>query len=104
MELRTIRQYVSAARTDPRLRRTAHHYIADMLDDYTPETVFAGIHGIVKPIGDIVGFFRAHSLVMERRLLLLVGPQGSGKSTTVDKIKRHIERYSETDAGLAFSV
>jgi serine protein kinase len=41
---------------------------------------------------------------MERRLLLLVGPQGSGKSMTVDRLKRKLEEYSHTAGGALYAV
>jgi len=102
--MQTVSQYLEAARGDPRLRRTTHHYIADMIDYFGPERVFEGVFGMEAQLQDIVAYFKAYSMSMERRLLLLVGPQGSGKTMTVDRLKRRLEEYSRTDAGLLMAV
>jgi serine protein kinase len=75
-----------------------------MLDHFGPDRVFDGIYGMARQMEDIVSYFRAYSMAMERRLLLLVGPQGSGKTMTVDKIKRHLEAYSHTESGVLYAV
>jgi serine protein kinase len=104
MEIRTVNAYLHAAGSDDRLTRTTHHYVADMLDHFGPDQVFEGIYGLERQLEDIVSYFRAYSMAMERRLLLLVGPQGSGKTMTVDKIKRHLEAYSRTESGVSHAV
>ncbi len=104
MEIRTVGEYLQAARADERLTRTTHHYIADMIEYFGPEKVFEGIYGMAKQLQDIVNYFRGYAMSMERRLLLLVGPQGSGKSMTVDKLKRKLEEYSRTEAGILYAV
>src|SRR5687767_298319 len=86
--INTVGEYVTASHANPRLRRNTHHYISDMLDFYSPEVVFEGIFGNEEQIKNIVLFFHAHNTALERRLLLFVGPQGAGKSYTVDKIKK----------------
>lgn len=99
-----IEQYLDEARQDRRLRRTTHHYVSDMIEHYGPKRVFEGVYGMEKPLADIVAYFRGHSMSMERRLLLLVGPQGSGKSMTVDRLKRKLEEYSRTADGALYAV
>jgi serine protein kinase len=101
---RTVGEYLKAAQTDPRLRRTTHHYISDMIDHFGSEQVFEGIYGMERQLADIVAYFKAYSMSMERRLLLLVGPQGSGKSMTVDRLKRSLEEFSRTESGLIGAV
>jgi len=98
-----IPQYLDEAHQDRRLRRTTHHYISDMIEHFGPERVFEGVYGMEKPLADIVAYFRGHSMSMERRLLLLVGPQGSGKSMTVDRLKRKLEDYSHTADGALYA-
>src|SRR3990172_4840455 len=100
----TVRQYLEAAPADPRLRRTTHHYVADMIEHFGKAKVFEGVYGMEAQLDDIVAYFKAYSMSMERRLLLLVGPQGSGKSMTVDKLKRRLEEYSHTEAGYLMAV
>src|SRR5579884_1873214 len=100
----TVEQYLAASRNDPRLRRTTLHYIADMIDYFGKERVFEGIYGMDRQISDIIAFFKGYAMSMERRLLLLVGPQGSGKSMTVDKLKRWLEEYSHKPDGALYAV
>lgn len=102
--MNTIGEYIQEARHDPRLRRTTHHYVSDMIEYYGRDRVFEGVFGMEKQLDDIVSYFRAHSLSMERRLLLLVGPQGSGKSMTVDRLKRKLEHFSHTSDGALYAV
>ncbi len=103
-EIRTAADYVEASRDNLALKRNTHHYISDMLDHFTPEVVFEGIYGLEDQIKNVVLFFHAHNTSLERRLLLFVGPQGAGKSYTVDKIKKHLDLYSQTDEGVLYGV
>jgi len=102
--MHTVADYLQEAPHDRRLRRTTHHYISDMIEHYGRDRVFEGVYGMEKQLDDIVAYFRAHSMSMERRLLLLVGPQGSGKSMTVDRLKRKLEEYSHTADGALYAV
>jgi serine protein kinase len=102
--MQTVAEYLEEARHDRRLRRTTHHYVSDMIEHYGRDRVFEGVFGMEKQLDDIVAYFRAHSMSMERRLLLLVGPQGSGKSMTVDRLKRKLEEYSHTAGGALYAV
>src|SRR5207247_2842440 len=100
----TIGNYIVVSRRDPRLARTTLHYMADMIDYFGKAKVFEGIYGMDRQLDDIVAFFRGYAMSMERRLLLLVGPQGSGKSMTVDKLKRRLEEYSHTADGAVYAI
>ncbi|HEU4798218.1 MAG TPA: hypothetical protein VFT63_04770, partial [bacterium] len=102
--MQTIADYLEESQHDRRLRRTTHHYISDMIEYFGRDRVFEGVFGMEKQLDDIVSYFRAHSMSMERRLLLLVGPQGSGKSMTVDRLKRKLEEYSHTSDGALYAV
>ncbi|TMI99836.1 MAG: hypothetical protein E6G99_13225, partial [Bacillati bacterium ANGP1] len=102
--MNTVQEFLQEARHDRRLRRTTHHYISDMIEFYGREKVFEGIYGMEKQMEAIISFFRGHSMSMERRLLLLVGPQGSGKSMTVDHLKRKLEEYSHTADGAVYAI
>ena len=103
-QIKTVGDYVEAVVQHPMLARNTHHYISDMLDFYGVETVFEGIFGLDAQIKDIELFFHSHNTSLERRLLLFVGPQGAGKSYTVDKIKKHLEMYSNTPEGILYAV
>src|SRR6516162_10193663 len=102
--IETVGTYIAASRRDPRLGRTTLHYIADMIDYFGKAKVFEGIYGMEPQLDDIVAFCRGYAMSMERRLLLLVGPQGSGKSMTVDKLKRRLEEYSHKPDGAVYAV
>jgi serine protein kinase len=102
--MQTVNEYLQESVQDRRLRRTTHHYVSDMIEHYGRDRVFEGVFGMEKQLDDIVSYFRAHSMSMERRLLLLVGPQGSGKSMTVDRLKRKLEEYSHTSDGALYAV
>ncbi|HEV3027325.1 MAG TPA: hypothetical protein VG457_07110 [Planctomycetota bacterium] len=100
----TIEEYLAASRRDHRLTRTTLHYISDMIDYFGKARVFEGIYGMDHQLDDIISFFKGYAMSMERRLLLLVGPQGSGKSMTVDKLKRRLEEYSHKPDGVVYAV
>jgi len=102
--VKTVQDYLQEAQHDRRLSRTTHHYISDMIEYYGKDRVFEGVQGMDKELDDIVAYFRAYSMSMERRLLLLVGPQGSGKSMTVDRLKRKLEEYSHTADGALYAI
>ena len=102
--METIADFLQESLHDRRLRRTTHHYISDMIEHYGRDRVFEGVFGMEKQLDDIVSYFRAHSMSMERRLLLRVGPRGSGKSMTVDRLKRKLEEYSHPADGALYAV
>src|SRR5438105_4588559 len=77
----TIGAYLTASQRDPRLGRTTLHYIGDMIDYLGKAKVFEGIYGMDRQLDDSMAFFKGYAMSMERRLLLLVGPQGSGKTS-----------------------
>lgn len=103
-DIKTVGQYLKAVNDHPRLGRNTQNYISDMLDFFGKDVVFEGIYGLDEQIESLILYFHAHNTSLERRLLLLVGPQGAGKSYTVDKIKKHLDMYSCTDDGVLFAV
>ena len=102
--IENVGTFLTASQRDPRLARTTLHYIADMIDYFGKAKVFEGIYGMERQLDDILAFFKGYAMSMERRLLLLVGPQGSGKSMTVDKLKRRLEEYSHKPDGVLYAV
>ena len=64
-----------------------------------------GIFGLDRPLMQLVNAFKsaAKGYGTERRVLLLHGPVGSSKSTIARLLKRGLEDYSQTDAGMLFS-
>ena len=103
-EITTVETYLAESRRDRRLARTTLHYVADMIDYFGKARVFEGVYGMDNQLDQIVSFFRGYAMSMERRLLLLVGPQGSGKSMTVDRLKRRLEEYSHKPDGRLYAV
>ncbi|HEX4613434.1 MAG TPA: serine protein kinase, partial [Urbifossiella sp.] len=64
-----------------------------------------GIYGLDRPLMQLVNTFKSAALGYgtERRVILLHGPVGSAKSTIARLLKRGLEEYSRTDAGMLFS-
>ena len=64
------------------------------------------IFGLEKAIERIVQYFAASAQRLEarKRILLLLGPPASGKSSIVDLIKRALEQYTRTDAGAVYAI
>ena len=102
--IKTVGDFLDASVDFPFLARNTQHYVSDMIDHFGKEVVFEGIYGLDEQIESLILFFHAHNTSLERRLLLLVGPQGAGKSYTVDKIKKHLDLYSNTEDGILFGV
>ena len=112
----TFAQYFEIATKKPEVSRLAHDRIYRMIMDAGLETTRTGeprynfftqeIFGIEKPLQQIVEYFHsaAQRLEVRKRILLLMGPVGGGKSTIVYLIKRGLEAYSRTDAGALYSI
>jgi serine protein kinase len=112
----TFAQYFEIATKKPEVIRLAHERIYTMIMDPGIETTRSGeprynffseeIFGIEKPLQQIVEYFHsaAQRLEVRKRILLLMGPVGGGKSTIVYLIKRGLEAYSRIDAGALYSI
>ncbi len=112
----TFAQYFEVATKKPEVSRLAHDRIYRMVVDAGMETTRTGeprynfftqeIFGIEKPLQQIVEYFHsaAQRLEVRKRILLLMGPVGGGKSTIVYLIKRGLEAYSRTEAGALYAI
>lgn len=62
--------------------------------------------GLERDLDRIVQYFAAAAQRMEvrKRILLLLGPPASGKSSVVDLIKRAMEAYTRTDEGAVYAI
>ncbi len=112
----TFAQYFEIATKKPEVARLSHERIYHMIMDAGVETNRNGephynffsqeIFGIEKPLQQIVEYFHsaAQRLEVRKRVLLLMGPVGGGKSTIVYLIKRGLEAYSRTDAGALYAI
>src|SRR5207245_10406493 len=64
------------------------------------------LFGLEHPIQQLVDYFAsaAKRLEVRKRILLLMGPVGGGKSTMVSMLKRGLERYTRSDAGAVYAI
>src|SRR6266581_215029 len=112
----TFAQYFEIATKKPEVTRLAHERIYRMIMDAGVGTSRTGeplfnffsdeIFGIEKPLQQIVEYFHsaAQRLEVRKRILLLMGPVGGGKSTIVYLIKRGLETYSRINEGALYAI
>ena len=112
----TFAQYFEIACKRSEVARLSHERIYHMIVDGGVETTRIGeprykffsqeIFGIEKPLQQIVDYFHsaAQRLEVRKRVLLLMGPVGGGKSTIVYLLKRGLEAYSRTPAGAIYVI
>ncbi len=112
----TFAQYFEIASKKPEVGRLSHERIYHMIMDAGVETTRTSeqhhkffsqeIFGIEKPLQQIVDYFHsaAQRLEVRKRVLLLMGPVGGGKSTIVYLIKRGLEAYSRTEEGAIYAI
>ncbi len=113
----TFAAYFPMVLADPTLARGAHALLYDAVraagtrpvqENRPPRyEVFAQqIFGIDDVLDEIVRVFHSASrgLDIRRRILLLVGPPGSAKSTIITVLKRCLEQYTRTDAGAVYAI
>jgi serine protein kinase len=121
----TFEEYLDIVREHPEVTRSAYQRLYDMIMSHGTEeayenkekttrfkffTDFAAqqgdsIYGLDRTLVNLVNTFKsaAKEYGTERRVLLLHGPVGSSKSTIARLLKKGIEQYSRTDAGMLFS-
>lgn len=121
----TFDQYLDLVKRDPKLTRTSHQRLYDMVVSYGAYEVEQGkdrltryrffddpdndgrdaIFGLTRPLSELVNVFKSAALQYgsERRVLLLHGPVGSSKSTIARLLKRGLERYSTRPEGAIYS-
>jgi serine protein kinase len=76
-------------------------------DEITRYNFFADeLFGIEEPISRIVEYFKsaAQRLEVRKRILLLMGPVGGGKSTIVTMLKRGLEEWTKDEGGAVFAI
>ena len=112
----SFEEYLNMVIGDPKLSRHSHARIYDMvrwagvtpgLDGVPQYKLFAGqIFGMDRALDRLVQFFNAASngLEVRKRILLLMGPPASGKSSTVNLLKSGMERYTRTDEGATYAI
>ncbi|HET9921105.1 MAG TPA: protein prkA, partial [Ktedonobacteraceae bacterium] len=112
----TFAQYFEIVTKKPAATRLSHERVYHMIMDAGVETTRTGdphynffsqeIFGIEKPLQQIVDYFHsaAQRLEVRKRILLLMGPVGGGKSTIVYLLKRGMEAYSRTEEGAVYAI
>jgi serine protein kinase len=125
-EAKSFEWYLDAVYEDPRIARNAHQRVADMFDHYgTDYDEDAGVveyrmasedplHGgentfygreVHESIHEFVNKVKsgARGLGPQKRIKLLLGPVGSGKSHFDWMVRRYFEDYTTTDAGRMYT-
>jgi serine protein kinase len=112
----TFAQYFEIATRQPSVAQLSHERIYSMIMADGTETNRLGepqfkffdqeIFGIEKSLQQIVEYFRsaAQRLEVRKRILLLMGPVGGGKSTIVSLLKHGLEEYTRAEAGSVYAI
>ncbi len=108
----TFREYLELLREKPHIAKPAHARIYDMIQsagikDGTYSFFNRELFGLDEPIKKLVEEYfhpAAKKLDVRKRILLLMGPVGGGKSTIVSMLKRGLEQYTRTDAGAVYAI
>ncbi|PYP86465.1 MAG: protein prkA [Blastocatellia bacterium AA13] len=116
----TFRDYFELVLQNPNVSKLSHARICDMVvnagvekvnegsrDEITRYRFFSSeLFGIEGPISKIVEYFKSagQRLEVRKRILLLMGPVGGGKSTIVTLLKRGMEAYTHTPSGAVYAI
>ncbi|HEX2999438.1 MAG TPA: PrkA family serine protein kinase [Armatimonadota bacterium] len=112
----TFQDYFEIVKATPRVARLSHARIFDMImsagvekgPDGEPRYRFFNqeLFGLDRSLRQIVEYFSsaAQRLEVRKRILLLMGPVGGGKSTIVSLLKKGLEQYSRDDDGALYAI
>jgi serine protein kinase len=116
----TFRDYFELVAQNPRIAQLSHARINDMVHAAGVERLNEGtqhevlsynffsseLFGIEEPIAKLVEYFKsaAQRLEVRKRILLLMGPVGGGKSTIVNMLKRGLEEWTRTEGGAVYAI
>ena len=116
----TFRDYFELITQNPNVSKLSHARACDMVLAPGVEKINEGsreeivrynffsneLYGIEGPISKIVEYFKSagQRLEVRKRILLLMGPVGGGKSTIVTMLKRGLEKWSRTENGAVYAI
>lgn len=112
----TFLEYFETVKASPAIADLAHARVHNMIMSAGVEhgergekqyKFFANdIFGLEKPLEQLVDYFTssAKRLEVRKRILLLMGPVGGGKSTIVALMKRGMEKFSRTEEGAIYAI
>ncbi|HEX9007107.1 MAG TPA: protein prkA [Bacteroidota bacterium] len=111
----TFADYWNLVIENPRLAQLAHERVYNMIMAAGVERQGDGrqygffdreIFGLEHTLDQLVEYFNSASrrLEVRKRILLLMGPVGGGKSTIVTLLKRGLEQYTRSDDGAVYAI
>src|SRR5438128_8115836 len=116
----TFRDYFELVTQNSNISKLSHARSCDMIlaagvekinegsrDEIVKYNFFSDeLFGIEKPISRIVEYFKSagQRLEVRKRILLLMGPVGGGKSTIVTMLKRGLENWSRVHDGAVYAM
>lgn len=112
----TFADYWNLVKQNPQIAQLAHARIHNMIMSAGVEHNERGekrhrffdkeIFGLEKTLDQLEEYFNSASkrLEVRKRILLLMGPVGGGKSTIVTLLKRGLEAYTRTDEGAIYAI
>ena len=116
----TFRDYFELVTQNPNISKLSHARVCDMVLASGMEKINEGsrdeivkfqffsdeLFGIERPISKIVEYLKSagQRLEVRKRILLLMGPVGGGKSTIVTMLKRGLEKWSRTPDGAVYAI
>lgn len=112
----TFADYFEVVKTNPHAAQLAHARVFDMIMSAGAEPTKMGtlhydffadeIYGLDRALQQVVEYFNsaAQRLEVRKRILLLMGPVGGGKSTIVSMLKRGLEAYTRTERGAVYAI
>lgn len=112
----TFSQYLQMVKQEPSIAQSAHARLYNMIQhagvreengqktyDFFADEIF-GLEDTLEKLVEEYFHPAAKNLDVKKRILLLMGPVGGGKSTIVTLLKRGLERFSRTEAGAVYAI
>ena len=114
----TFKDYLEIVAQNPKVADLSHARMYDMIASAGVEDPGEGLPKVYKFFeGELFGMERtiqhlveeyfapaARRLDIRKRILMLVGPVGGGKSTLSTLLKKGLEKHSKTEAGAVYAI